>query len=78
MGNEKERRTELIKQVIQARTEKGLTQTQLGELIDELQPHIARMESGEHNVTLDFLLKVSDALDKEVKLVQKYKKEFVR
>jgi UDP-N-acetylglucosamine 1-carboxyvinyltransferase len=48
------------------RERKGLTQGDLGEILNTSQSAIARMESGNQNFTMEMLLKISEALDKPV------------
>lgn len=59
---------EVIKQIIQARTEQNLTQKDLAERIGMKQSNISRLESGEYNPTVDFLKKVADGLGKELRI----------
>ncbi len=49
---------ELIRTMVKAREEKGLTQAQLAEMCGVKQPMIARMESSAHSPQVDSLLKV--------------------
>jgi len=57
---------EIIKQIIQARTEQNLTQKELADKIGIKQSNISRLESGSYNPSLDFLKKVADGLGKEL------------
>ena len=50
----------LIKEV---RTRRGLTQSQFAELMDTSQSAIARIESGEQNITIENIVKISEALE---------------
>ena len=59
---------ELIRQLIEARTEKNMTQKQLAEKIGTKQSNIARLESGNYNPSFQFLQKVAGALDKRLSL----------
>jgi len=58
-------------QVARLRILRGLTQTQLAEMIGTRQPSIARLENGSSNPSLSFLNKIAVALNAkiEVKLV---------
>ncbi|MCL2425409.1 MAG: helix-turn-helix domain-containing protein [Oscillospiraceae bacterium] len=56
-------RKDIIKQVAQARISKGMSQSQLAELLGTQRSNISRLESGEHNPSLDFLLRVMNVLD---------------
>ncbi len=57
---------ELIKQIIQARTEQSLTQQELADRIGIRQSNISRLESGNYNPSLDFLKKIANGLGKEL------------
>jgi ribosome-binding protein aMBF1 (putative translation factor) len=59
-------RYELIKAIIAARTEQGITQTELARRVGTKQNNISRFESGAHMPTLDFAGKVAAALGKEL------------
>ncbi len=59
---------EIIRAVLDARINRGLTQTQLANRIGTTQSAIARFESGAGNPTLDFLMKVSEALGKRLEV----------
>lgn len=48
--------------VIQYRTEHGLSQTAFGRLVGMRQPHVARLEAGEHEPSLSTLARLSTAL----------------
>jgi transcriptional regulator with XRE-family HTH domain len=50
------------------RAEHGLSQAELGRLLEMAQPAIARLESGEHVPTIDTLVRLSDALGIEFSL----------
>lgn len=56
----------LIRQVINARLEKQLTQKQLAELSGTNQSSIARLESGNYNPSFKFLQKIASAMGKQV------------
>lgn len=60
-------------QVARLRMLRGLTQTQLAEMVGTRQPSIARLENGSSTPSLSFLSKVAAALNAkiEVKLVSK-------
>ena len=54
----------LIEKLRHARIKKGLSQTDVANMVASRQPAIARMESGQiSEVSMDFLLKVALALD---------------
>lgn len=56
----------LIRQVIDARLEKQLSQKQLAELSGTNQSSIARLESGNYNPSFKFLQKIASAMGKQV------------
>lgn len=50
------------------RAKAGLTQSQLGELMDVPQSSIARWENGGTNITIETLEKIARAMNKELKI----------
>lgn len=56
----------LAVEVAHYRAVHGLSQRQLADLLDVHQSDVARMESGEHNPTLDRLIRVAKGLDIEL------------
>ena len=54
---------QLISQLIQKRREKGFTQAQLAKAIGTKQSAIARIESGNANISVGLLGKITQALD---------------
>ncbi|HWE56280.1 MAG TPA: helix-turn-helix transcriptional regulator [Acidimicrobiales bacterium] len=48
--------------VIRYRAEQGLTQTAFGRLVGMRQPHVARLESGDHEPSVSTLARLSAAL----------------
>jgi len=58
----------IIEEIITARMEKKLTQKGLAELVGTRQSNISRLESGNYNPTLDFLLKIALAMDKKLEV----------
>jgi predicted transcriptional regulator len=65
---EESRRIELTLQLIEVRKRKRVTQAQLAKRAKMPQSQIARIESGEHNVTLDTLHRVLGALNATLKI----------
>jgi len=61
-------RRNIIAQITQARIAKGWSQAQLAELLHTHRSNISRLESGGHNPSLDFLLRVAAALNLELDL----------
>ncbi|MEX0621674.1 MAG: helix-turn-helix transcriptional regulator [Candidatus Woykebacteria bacterium] len=57
---------QIISQLIEARLNKGVTQEQLAKKIGTKQSAIARLESGNANPSLEFLEKVTNAVDSEL------------
>jgi DNA-binding XRE family transcriptional regulator len=53
---------EVAIQVIRYRSEHALTQTAFGRLVGMRQPHVARLEAGEHEPSVSTLAKLSAAL----------------
>jgi len=60
----------LIKAVVDAREENGLTQKQLSELCGIKQPVIARLESATHSPQINSLLKILKPLGYTLKVVK--------
>ena len=52
----------------QYRKELGLTQSELGKRAGISQPNITRLESGNYNPSLEFLVKIAGAMGKKVKV----------
>lgn len=71
----KQWRQSIIERIVQARAAQGLTQAQLAEMLGTHRTNISRLESGAHNPSLDFLLKVSAALHMELDLIPLEKEE---
>ena len=59
---------EVIAALIKRRLEKGFTQRQLAERVGTKQSAIARLESGAYNPSIDFLKKVTRALDARLRI----------
>ena len=68
-------RQKIISLLTEARIEKGLSQEALAEMVGTKRSNISRMESGAQNISLDTLLKVAEAMGKEVSVVLKEKPE---
>lgn len=54
--------------LIKRRLEKGFTQQELAKRVGTRQSAIARLESGTYNPSLDFLNKVTNALDARLRI----------
>ena len=61
-------RYEVISQIIAARREMNMTQEELAKKIGTQKSNISRLESGNYNPSLDFLIKVAAGLGKELKI----------
>lgn len=59
---------EVMAALIKRRLEKGLTQKELAKRVGTKQSAIARLESGTYNPSLDFLKKVTHALDARLRI----------
>jgi transcriptional regulator with XRE-family HTH domain len=58
----------LATQLRQARIEKHMTQQAVAELAGTQRSNISRMESGKYNPSLDFMVKVAEAMDLELNI----------
>ena len=63
-----ERELEPGYQVARLRIQRGLTQTQLAEMVGTRQPSIARLENGTSVPSLSFLNRIAKALDARIEL----------
>ena len=61
-------RYEAIEQIIKARKEQNMTQAELAKRIGTQKSNISRLESGNYNPSLDFLIRISNALDKDLSI----------
>jgi DNA-binding XRE family transcriptional regulator len=61
----------LISQVIEARINRGITQKELAEQVGTRQSAISRFESGSYNPSLEFIIKISKALDTKLCILLK-------
>ena len=61
-------RYEAIEQIIRARKEQNMTQSELAKRVGTQKSNISRLESGNYNPSLDFLIKVSEALGKSLRV----------
>ncbi len=68
-------RQKIISELTNARLEKGLSQETLAEITGTRRSNICRIESGSQNISLDMLLKISKALDKDVSVILKERGE---
>ncbi len=61
-------RYEIISQIIEARKEQHMTQSDLAKRLGTQKSNISRLESGNYNPSLDFLIRVARCLGKELKI----------
>lgn len=61
-------RYEAIRQIITARTEQHITQEELAKRIGTQKSNISRLESGNYNPSLDLLIKIAEALGKQLNI----------
>lgn len=61
-------RYEVIEQVIKARKEQNITQSELAKRIGTQKSNISRFESGNYNPSLDFLTKLAESLGKNLRV----------
>jgi transcriptional regulator with XRE-family HTH domain len=57
---------ELVRQIIQARTQQGISQKELADRVGTKQGNISRLESCDYNPSINFLKKIAEALDMEL------------
>ena len=62
-------REEVITLFRNYRKELGMTQSQLGQKAGVTQPNITRFESGNYNPSLEFMVRIAEAMGKKVKVV---------
>ena len=63
------KRQEIVAKLTQARLEKGLSQAQLAEMVGTQRSNICRIENGGQNLSLDLLIKITDALGKDISVL---------
>ena len=61
-------RYEAIEQVIRARNEQHITQSELAKRVGTQKSNISRFESGNYNPSLDFLAKIAESLGKTIEI----------
>ena len=59
-------RYEAVEQIIRARKEQNITQSELAKRVGTQKSNISRLESGNYNPSLDFLAKIAESLGKEI------------
>ena len=68
-----ETRQQLISRLTQPRMEQGMTQAELARRIGTQRSNVCRFESGQQNVTLDFYIRVANALGQELQFIWEQK-----
>lgn len=61
-------RYEAIEQIVRARKEQNMTQEELAKRVGTQKSNISRLESGNYNPSLDFLVKVAESLGKHLSI----------
>lgn len=61
-------RYEIVSKAIEMRLKNKMTQEDVARKIGTTKSNISRFESGNYNPTIDFLIKLSDALGKQLKV----------
>ncbi len=61
-------RYDIISQIIEARKAQNMTQSELAKLVGTQKSNISRLESGNYNPSLDFLIRVANSLGKNIKI----------
>lgn len=61
-------RYELISKAIDTRLKKKMTQEEVAQKMGTTKSSISRFESGDYNPTIDFLIRLSEALGKTLKI----------
>ena len=69
LGDQKFSEHELVRQIIQARTQQGISQKELADRVKTRQSNISRLESCDYNPTIGFLRKIAGALGMELSIV---------
>lgn len=59
---------EMIRSIIERRTQLQISQTQLAKMVGTQQPAISRLEKGDYNTKISTLFRVADALDLDISL----------
>ena len=62
-------RKEFGQKIVEARTIKRLTQTELAERVGITQNNLSRIENGKYNPGLDILIKIANALELELDFI---------
>lgn len=68
-------RQRIVSSLVEARMASGVSQQELANRIGTQKPNISRIESGQQNISLDTMLKIASALNKDVAIDLKEKAE---
>ncbi|MDO4288529.1 MAG: XRE family transcriptional regulator [Eubacterium sp.] len=66
--DELQQRKKIISRLVEARLEQGISQAELARRIGTQRSNINRLESGEHNPSLDMIVRIAVALGKDISL----------
>lgn len=61
-------RYEVVESAIKARLKNNMTQEEVARKMQTTKTSISRFESGEYNPTIDFLIRLSEALGRQLKI----------
>jgi DNA-binding XRE family transcriptional regulator len=66
-----ERRVQIGRQLAELRNKRGLSTRQLADICGVTYVNISKIENGRYNVSIDILNKVCDALDADIRIIDK-------
>ncbi|GAG87543.1 unnamed protein product, partial [marine sediment metagenome] len=66
---------DMISTLIERRNQLQMSQTELASIVGTKQPAISRLEKGDYNTTLSTLFRVANALDLDISLKVRKKKD---
>lgn len=69
---------DLIRELLRARKEKGITQAELGRHVGLPQGHISSIEQGKIDIRISTLIQIARVLDHEIMLVPRQLNSFVK
>ncbi len=68
IDKQKKVRQNIINQYIEYRKIRNLTQGDLADIMGIKRPNISRFETGQHNPSLDLLVKMAESMDLEIRI----------
>lgn len=68
IDKQKKVRQNIINQYIEYRKIRNLTQGDLADIMGIKRPNISRFENGQHNPSLDLLVKMAESMDLEIRI----------